>query len=223
MASCKLHSAPQIKAVCDFVSPLSTASAMRWPSSVELKTLPPWPAGLPVIKLAGNVDLVYDLFPTRLHIPVPLVGDMVVPAESAGADSADTDTCSSALSPLGAATSGVLNVVDWYLSPCFHLNLTSDAKLTDRMIAAVRAVVKSQSGTLHHSAPTPGPTTPTTSKAASPQSVKVYAITQPDIDTLCKARGFAGVKLTGDNAYAWLCIDALGNAQGSNCQDLWMK
>jgi pimeloyl-ACP methyl ester carboxylesterase len=128
------------------INPCWLASAVRAPvgaalesGSPEIRQLPAWPASLPVLDMAGNMDVFIGINNTGFHVHP---GDGAVTMSSA----TDHDTKGKPYE-LSCST----NLAAMFGAPCFHTSLPYDKQI----IAAVDGAIRSRLDSLPPS-PSPG-------------------------------------------------------------------
>jgi hypothetical protein len=118
--------------------------------------LKPLPATIPLYPIAGKITLTTSLFGSPFDIPIGDIGDVVVPLNSALAETPSSTIGSGAVSgsstiidcgtipidhiDLWGATKGILSTGHPYLT-CWHLTETTDPVWQAAVVAAIRAAV----------------------------------------------------------------------------------
>lgn len=113
-------------------SPVGTALEF---GSADIQALPPWPASLPVLPMAGVIT--YNLGVGKVSVPVNL-GDVPVSEDSAIAH----DT--SAVSPV-EVTCSATSLFSVMSSPCSHTNLISNPAIEAAVVSEITAILKRMS------------------------------------------------------------------------------
>jgi pimeloyl-ACP methyl ester carboxylesterase len=112
-------------------SPVGTALELK---STAIKDLSPWPAGLQVYNVAGDIQLV-QLVAGSLSSSVD-VGDLAVLTDSA---TAHETTGKSFEEKCGTET--LWNLIHGNGGPCYHVNLPSDPDVIQTVVTSIRARV----------------------------------------------------------------------------------
>ena len=131
---------------CSLVSvvdaPVGTALETN---SLQIRALPPWPSSLPVLDVAGNMDLFVGAGPLGVHAHP---GDIAVTLPSATAH----DTVGSPF--VVACSSSLVRVVEKRgLPSCFHSNLVNDPVVINRILTEIRKYQPSAVGAASPSSP----------------------------------------------------------------------
>ena len=105
--------------------------------STAISDLPPWPQGLPVYDIAGDIQL--RLGVGQLSAPLD-IGDVAVLTDSATAH----DTASDGKAFVANCGSETLSDLIAQGSPCYHVTLPSDPAVTQAVLTAIRARVNDE-------------------------------------------------------------------------------
>ncbi len=112
-------------------SPVGTALELK---STAIKDLPPWPAGLRVYDVAGNIRL-FQL------VAGPLSGSLNIGDLAVLTDSATGHETTGKSFDENCGTETLWNLLHLNGGPCYHLNLPSDPDVIQTVVTAIRARV----------------------------------------------------------------------------------